>query len=145
MGSVVRESSFNGTLTNSGEVAYTVGVDQGTESHPASMRKVNEQPANITYRVTRVVDGDTFECADEYGKETRVRIFGVDAPEKESAIWRRVQRLASKLHLRRSISLQVKQYDRYRRAIADVRIEQTDVASEMLRSGWLGGIGSMLR
>ena len=51
--------------------------------------------ADFTAKVQRVVDGDTVHVEDEAGKKFKVRLTGIDAPEKNQSYG-----LASTYHLR---------------------------------------------
>lgn len=42
--------------------------------------------ADVTGRVVRVLDGDTIEVLQDTGARSRVRLAGIDAPEK-TTIW----------------------------------------------------------
>ena len=41
--------------------------------------------ADFTAKVLRVVDGDTVHVEDEAGKKFKVRLTGIDAPEKNQS------------------------------------------------------------
>ena len=48
---------------------------------------INIVRADFTAKVQRVVDGDTVYVEDEAGKKFKVRLTGIDAPEKKSILW----------------------------------------------------------
>lgn len=85
-------------------------------------------------RVTRVIDGDTLDVLLSSGR-VRVRLQGVDAPERdqpgghESAQWLR-QRV-----MNRDVLLEPVTQDRYDRMVAIVHLDDANVNRELLRAG----------
>jgi len=94
------------------------------------------QAAGPTCVVARIVDGDTFYCADR----TKVRLTGVDSPERGQG---RVARQASAALARRLprgrrvvLELDVTRRDRYGRTLAWVWVGDTLVNEALVRDGW---------
>ncbi len=85
--------------------------------------------------VTRVIDGDTFECRDG----NRVRLLLLDAPEMDQGAFGPVARakLLELLPLNTMVSLELdfEERDRYGRVLAYVHNGRTFVNHELLRSG----------
>ena len=52
------------------------------------------------------------------GKSERVRLWGIDAPELHQAFGTRAKQLASELAFGRTVVVQVKDTDRYKRKVA---------------------------
>lgn len=51
---------------------------------------VNGDPQQVFFRVTRIIDGDTFYI-DRDGREERIRLIGIDAPESRKSARKDVQ------------------------------------------------------
>lgn len=68
---------FVGALVNAG--SYDPGVQAPTGSAPQTA-SISDAVAEVSYAVTRVVDGDTLKI-DKEGEEVTVRLIGVDTPE----------------------------------------------------------------
>ena len=49
--------------------------------HRELFDRENDAAVSGTYTVTNVVDGDTIDVRDAFGKEDRVRLVGIDTPE----------------------------------------------------------------
>lgn len=89
-------------------------------------------------RVTCVIDGDTF-----WWEGQRIRVAGIDAPERygaacaaESALaWRSAERLASLLSGGRVEIAPTDDVDLYRRTIAEVSTDGTDVGQTLVAEG----------
>ena len=98
------------------------------------------------YRVTRVIDGDTFVVETSPGTEERIRLIGVDAPETRRPRNREVCHYAedSKAFLTKMIENQmvrreydVSKYDRYQRILAYVYLRNgTFVNAELVKRGY---------
>lgn len=85
--------------------------------------------------VSRVVDGDTFYCRD--GR--KVRLIGIDAPEREQSFGPAAREaLIHLLRLGSSVQLQVDvaPRDRFGRVLAYVWLGSTLVNEQMVRDGW---------
>lgn len=92
-----------------------------------------------TCRVTRIIDGDTFECADR-GTRFSVRLLGIDTPEMAQRPFGAQARRALARYLRvRStviLDLDVRPTDRYGRVLAYVWNDAGVMANEaLLRDG----------
>ena len=89
-------------------------------------------------KVVKILDGDTFDMLTENGT-IRVRIYGIDAPEKSQAFGRVSKEYLSKLIGGISVKVLVSNKDRYGRYNCRVYSEEKDISYEMLKAGlaWL--------
>ena len=88
-------------------------------------------------RVVKISDGDTFTLLVNGNEQVRVRIDGIDAPEKGQSYGNRAKEYLSSLIWGEDISVYVTKRDRYGRSIGKVstpRIE--DVGLEMIKAGY---------
>ena len=46
---------------------------------------INIVRADFTAKVRKIVDGDTIHVVDKYGNQFKIRLTGIDAPEKNQA------------------------------------------------------------
>src|SRR5437868_11708187 len=87
-------------------------------------------------RVIRVLDGDTMEVLHNQRPE-RVRLMGIDCPEKGQAYGTRAKQAASALVFGKEVMLQTQGLDRYGRTIAYVFLPHgTNVNHTMVKDGW---------
>ncbi|MCS7084722.1 MAG: thermonuclease family protein [Bacteroidia bacterium] len=98
------------------------------------------RPASMSaapYLVVGVSDGDTFNLLEESTKaNVKVRLYGVDAPEKKQAFGERAKQFASELCYRKRVRLEEVSKDRYGRSVAYMYLEDgTNVNYELIRSG----------
>lgn len=83
-----------------------------------------------------VQDGDSLKfTADGITDEVRVRLHGIDAPEKGQDFSAQSRDLLRKLTLKKNIRLEVLDTDRYGRYIAKVYVGKTYVNLEMVKAG----------
>ena len=92
--------------------------------------------ADFSGSVVSVLDGDTIEVLHNQHPE-RIRLSGIDCPEKAQAYGQKAKHAASALVFGREVTLQTHGKDKYRRTLADVILPHgTNVNHELVRGGW---------
>lgn len=87
-------------------------------------------------RVVKVVDGDTFDILDA-NTTTRIRLFGIDAPERGQAFNKRAKSFTDSLVAGKHVRVVVRNKDRYGRTVGDAYLEDgTYVNAEIVRAGY---------
>ena len=89
----------------------------------------------ITGRVTAVADGDSLTITDQAKRSYRVRLQGIDAPERGQPFSASSKAALSKLIVGRDVVVLQQKSDQYGRVVGKLRINGRDVALEQLRSG----------
>lgn len=85
-------------------------------------------------RVVKVVDGDSLEVLR--GREAiRIRLEGIDCPERGQPWSQRAKQFTSKSTFDRVVQVRVKTRDRYGRLVARVIAEGRDVSPALLEAG----------
>ena len=79
-------------------------------------------------RVTRVIDGDTFETSSD---AQPVRLEGVDTPERDEPGYQVAKDALRGLVLYRSVDVETKAHDTYGRRVAQVRVGAQSVNEAM--------------
>ena len=79
-------------------------------------------------RVTRVIDGDTFQTNS---RKIPVRLANVNAPEKNKPGGKAATEALKKLILGKEVTVDTKARDKYRRAIANVKARGKSVNKAM--------------
>ena len=69
--------------------------------------------------VVSISDGDTITVMHS-GRGEKIRLYGIDAPEKGQAFGSRAKQFVSVLAFGKVVKVEVKDYDRYGRTVADV-------------------------
>ena len=92
--------------------------------------------ADFTGPVISVLDGDTIEVLHNQHPE-RIRLHGIDCPEKGQAYGTRAKHATSALVFGKEVTLQTHGKDRYKRTLADVFLSDgTHVNHELVKDGW---------
>lgn len=91
--------------------------------------------ANLNGRVVAVTDGDTVRVLDIQRVEHRIRLAGIDAPEKTMPFGQMSKQALSALIFGQEVVVKFDKLDRYGRAIGKVMKEDRDVNLELLRQG----------
>jgi micrococcal nuclease len=92
--------------------------------------------ADFSGSVVAVLDGDTIEVLHNARAE-RIRLNGIDCPEKGQAYGKRAKQAASELVFRKEVTLRTFGKDKYGRTIADVLLpDQTNVNHTLVKDGW---------
>ncbi len=89
-------------------------------------------------RVVGVSDGDTFTLLVDGNKQVKVRLHGIDAPEKSGnqPFSQKSKEKLSELIAGKTVSVEVNDYDRYGRALGIVKTDtHSDVNLEMIECG----------
>lgn len=87
-------------------------------------------------RVVKVSDGDTITVLDDENRQSRVRLWGIDAPESKQAFGKASQKHLAKAVAGKDVRLEIKGKDRYGRIIARVWIDNEDVCLRQIRDGF---------
>lgn len=93
------------------------------------------QAATYTGTVVGVSDGDTIKVLDGGRRQHRVRLAGIDAPEKAQAFGQRSKQSLSDLVYGRQVTIDTRKDDRYGREVGKVLVDGRDVNLEQLRRG----------
>lgn len=81
------------------------------------------RPASLRASVVGVSDGDTLTVLTAQRRKLKVRLWGIDAPEKKQAFGQRSKRGLSELVFGREVLVEVKGRDRYGRTLGWVLVE----------------------
>jgi endonuclease YncB( thermonuclease family) len=82
-----------------------------------------------------VSDGDTFTYLTDAKEQVKVRMHGIDCPEKKQAYGQAAREKLSGLIFGKQVRVQATDTDRYRRVVAIVFVDNVNVNEEMIRSG----------
>ena len=86
--------------------------------------------------VVKVIDGDTFDMKSGNDK-IRVRLFGIDSPERGQAFNVKAKEFTAALIADREVRVIIRNKDRYGRFVGDVyRDDGLHVNSEIVRAGY---------
>ncbi|WP_066504626.1 thermonuclease family protein [Rufibacter sp. DG15C] len=88
------------------------------------------------HRVIAIKDGDTIELLKD-GQPLRVRLYGIDAPEKNQDFGTRARQFISELCFGKDVRLEVKDIDRYGRTVGIIYLpDGRNLNYEMVKNGF---------
>ncbi|MBI4404125.1 MAG: thermonuclease family protein [Deltaproteobacteria bacterium] len=90
---------------------------------------------SLSGRVVKVLDGDTIVVLDAVLNENKVRLLGIDAPEKKQAFGSASKTSLSELVFGKEVRVEYKKRDRYGRILGKVIYQGKDINLEQIRSG----------
>lgn len=86
-------------------------------------------------RVTKVFDGDTLAFIDGANREFKVRLTGIDAPERSQSYGAVSRKSLVELARGKVALIEYHKVDKYGRLVGRVSVDGRDVAFEQLRRG----------
>ena len=92
--------------------------------------------AEFTGEVVSVLDGDTIEVLHNHHAE-RIRLSGIDCPEKGQAYGQKAKNAVADLAFRKEVTVQTHGKDKYKRTLADLILSDgTSVNQQLVKEGW---------
>jgi endonuclease YncB( thermonuclease family) len=92
--------------------------------------------ADFSGPVVSVLDGDTLEVLHHQHPE-RIRLAGIDCPEKGQPYGKHAKQAASDLAFGKEVTVQTHGHDKYKRTIGDVLLpDGMNLNQELVKQGW---------
>ena len=82
--------------------------------------------------VTQVIDGDTLIVSNSHGEPQRIRLYGIDCPEKRQAWGREAAEATQRITTEKSLEVVVLYQDRYGREVAMIYLPEGETVQEAL-------------
>jgi micrococcal nuclease len=96
----------------------------------------SEAFADFSGHVISVLDGDTIEVLHNQHPE-RIRLSGIDCPEKGQSFGTRSKQATSALVFEKEVTVQTHEKDRHKRILGDViLLDGTNLNQELVKQGW---------
>jgi len=93
------------------------------------------QVALLEGRIIAVSDGDTVTILSAAKVQTKVRLVGIDAPERKQAFGTRSKEALAALVFNRHVTIKYKKKDRYGRVLGKILVSGVDANLEQVRAG----------
>ncbi len=84
--------------------------------------------------VTRIIDGDTI-CVKKQGTEIRIRLYGIDCPEKGQKYFQQAKAFVEEAVLGKIIKLEELYHDRYKREVCIIFVDGKIINRELVAAG----------
>jgi micrococcal nuclease len=95
-----------------------------------------DKPDRISGKVIAVLDGDTYDVLVSGNKTLRVRMEGIDAPERGMPYYRVSKDYLADLCFRKQVTVEITGQDRHDRVLAFTYLNDTiELGHEMIRAG----------
>lgn len=93
--------------------------------------------AQLKGKVIVIADGDTFTLLTAQNQQVKIRLHGIDCPEKKQPYFNNAKAYTSSLVFGKQVLVQVKSKDRYGRTIGVVLLaDKRNVNELLLQAGW---------
>jgi endonuclease YncB( thermonuclease family) len=94
------------------------------------------QVKTITGTVVKISDGDTITISDVLQTKTKVRFYGIDAPESKQAFGQEAKFFLDAIIGGKKVDVVVYDIDRYGRSVGIVMCSGKNINKEMVKSGY---------
>jgi endonuclease YncB( thermonuclease family) len=93
------------------------------------------QAAILVGKVVGISDGDTIKVLDSNKKEHKIRLMGIDAPEKKQDFGAASKKALSNYIYQKEVTVEYKKKDRYQRILGKVILDKQDICLQMISDG----------
>ena len=93
------------------------------------------QAATLVGKVVGISDGDTIKVLDSNKTEHKIRLMGIDAPEKTQAFGAASKQALSNYIYQKEVTVEYKKKDRYQRILGKVILDKQDICLAMISDG----------
>lgn len=97
----------------------------------------------VTGKVVGVTDGDTITVLDSGQQQHKIRVSGIDAPEKKQPFGQRSKENLSRLVFGKEVDVQWSKHDRYQRIVGKVMVADPNCKSTVCPKTLDAGFGQI--
>jgi micrococcal nuclease len=90
----------------------------------------------LTGKVVAISDGDTLTVLDDTKTQHKIRLAGIDAPEKRQAFGTNAREALGDKAFQQSVRIEVIDVDRYHREVGRIFLGERFINMEMVRDGF---------
>jgi endonuclease YncB( thermonuclease family) len=89
-----------------------------------------------TGQVVSVTDGDTIKVLDPGGQQVKIRLYGIDSPEKKQSFGQAATKHTADMIAGKAVEIEEVDRDRYGRTVGIVLIGGMNVNQELVKNGY---------
>ncbi len=93
------------------------------------------QAATLQGKVVNVADGDTVTELDEQTTQHKIRLQGIDAPERAQAFGNQSKQSLREMVHGKKVAVDYQKKDKYGRVVGKLMLDNTDVCLEQVKRG----------
>lgn len=86
-------------------------------------------------RIVGISDGDTVTLLDANQRQYKIRLTGIDAPEKKMPFGQRSKEQLSDLIFSKDVQVETEKLDRYGRTLGKILLDRNDINLAMINAG----------
>ena len=86
-------------------------------------------------KVVGITDGDTITVLDGNKTQHKIRLMGIDAPEKKQEFGNESKKALSNYIYQKEVTVDYKKQDRYKRIVGKVLLGKQDICLQMVKDG----------
>lgn len=86
-------------------------------------------------RVVGIADGDTVTVLDASNTQVKIRLMGIDAPEKKQAFGNKSKESLSALVFNKQVTVEYNKRDKYGRTVGKIIVNGVDANLEQVKAG----------
>jgi endonuclease YncB( thermonuclease family) len=102
----------------------------------ATLLLVNLSSADtLQGRVVGIADGDTVTVLDDSNAQFKIRLMGIDAPEKSQAFGNKSKVSLSDLVFNKQVTVEYSKKDKYGRTVGKILVDGIDANLEQVKAG----------
>ena len=90
----------------------------------------------LSGQVVSIADGDTITMLDSSKKQVKIRLYGIDCPEKGQAFGKAAKKLTSRLTYKQMATVTEYDTDRYGRTVGVVLVDGVNINEAIIRAGY---------
>jgi endonuclease YncB( thermonuclease family) len=110
--------------------------NDATPAATESFTQTSQSSQVLQGKVVGVFDGDTIIVLDANNQTSKVRLKGIDAPEKSQAFGQQAKQNLSSLIFDQNVRVEWQERDRYQRIIGKVESGGLDICLKMIDAGY---------
>lgn len=96
----------------------------------------NTSSADSLYgRIVGIADGDTVTVLDATNTQWKIRLMGIDAPEKKQAFGQKSKEHLSSLVFNKQVTVEYSKQDKYGRTVGKILVDGTDANLQQVKAG----------
>ena len=93
------------------------------------------QAETLEGKVVKIADGDTLTLLTPSNQQVKIRLAGIDTPERKQPFGKRAKQALAKLAFQKQVLVEVEAKDRYGRTIGVVFVDGLNVNAELVKQG----------